>query len=162
LKSKIQKLDVKLIVAIVIGVFLLLLSGGIVLRDMVKQPYLQSRAENIEGIFPVHMSSAHISSRFQRELEDDALYIRAERISGRQTLIFDLEENVSTGFYIVNSNTEGYVTISIKKSDIEKIIDISGEFDDYINIDGFYGGRVEFVIRYNRAMGVKTVLQWSQ
>jgi hypothetical protein len=85
--------------------------------------------------------------------------ISAERANGqiRRTPSLSLSEMET---FRLTSTGSGDIRLRLEQGNLTETHDISGDFDDFINLQRFSPGRIIITVEFDQAWNIKTALRW--
>jgi len=107
------------------------------------------------------VSSWTTSGTLTHNNEVDSWLISVNRVNGnsRRDITFTYESLAA--LHVENTNSSGNVTLVITQGEIERRVDISGNFSETLNIsDDFEPGRIRLLIEFESAENVRVSLGW--
>ncbi|MCL2817278.1 MAG: hypothetical protein FWD39_02690 [Clostridiales bacterium] len=102
------------------------------------------------------------SSGMRKELKDGSWKITAKSINGTATrTVYMNALDVKGAMRVTNANSEGKVFLIISQGDVEKTVELSGEFSEDIDMSDFEPGSVKLRLKFEKAKDVKVTITWT-
>jgi len=84
----------------------------------------------------------------------------ASRRDGNSSMTFNLTEEGLASFNAISTNSRGEILLILTQGSTERTIDISDEFDEYIDLSDFDAGDIHMNLRFLRARDVSVFISW--
>jgi len=78
--------------------------------------------------------------------------------SSQRTFNF-VDENLAS-FHVSSSNSRGEIVLVLTQGTTEKEVDVSGDFDEHIDMSDFSPGEIQVRLRFVRARDVNVFVSW--
>jgi hypothetical protein len=96
-----------------------------------------------------------------RNISEDGITFSASRANGRFTTNVDLNADNLLVFHVENTNSAGTASMVITQDNTERTFDISGEYNDNLDMSAFEGGRIRIRLVFENAENVNLVINWK-
>jgi len=63
--------------------------------------------------------------------------------------------------HVDSANSGGTVTLTLTQGDVKSTVDISGEYNENVDMSDFAPGSIQLRLDFERAEAVKTVVRWK-
>lgn len=132
---------------IIIGVVLILLIASIMLVIVFTR----------EGVV---VKSGKISGGLSY-VKDDTWSTSASKINGYCKVDKTFNSDNLAAFCVSSTNSDGKVFLKLIQGDVEKTIEITGEFNDKIDMSEFKSGRIRLRLEFEEAEDIDISISWK-
>jgi len=87
--------------------------------------------------------------------------ITTEQINGNRNRTLNFTAQELTLFYMQSFNAYGEIILTITQGATEKVVDITGEFADYLDMSDFRPGEIRLDLDFDSAQWVNIALMWD-
>jgi len=91
---------------------------------------------------------------------DNGWTLTAKSADTGESHFADLDDAALAAFQVKSTSSTGKSFLTITQGDTEISIDISGEFDENIDMSGFEPGQIKFHLNFEKANDVDVAISW--
>jgi len=107
------------------------------------------------------VSSWTTSGTLTHNNEVDSWLISVNRVNGNSRRDITVTSESLTALHVENTNSNGSVNLIITQGETERMIDISGNFNEILDIsDDFEPGSIRLRLEFENAENVRVSLSW--
>ena len=107
------------------------------------------------------VSSWTTSGTLTHNNEVDSWFISVNRVNGNSRRDITFTSESLAGLHIENTNSNGSVVLIITQGETERMIDISGNFNEILDISNdFEPGSIRLRLEFENAENVRASLSW--
>lgn len=100
------------------------------------------------------------SSNYSSYMKNDTWVATAKSINGNSRVDVTLNAENLAAFRVDATNDSGKVFLKLTQGDVEKTIEITGAFNDKIDMGDFQPGRIRLRLEFEHAGVVNVIMHW--
>ena len=93
---------------------------------------------------------------------NDSWNISVARANGSSRIDYTFTAANLSAMHVTSTNSSGSITLTATQGDIERTFDITGAFNDNIDMSGFEPGRVRLRLQFSNAENVEILINWAR
>jgi hypothetical protein len=105
--------------------------------------------------------SSGVSTVSRSQVRNNVWTYTARSKNGWERRSPNLTAEQLANFHVLSDSGEGVLLLRLEQGDVSETIDISGFFDQQINMSAFEAGRVRITIEFSRARDVDITINWQ-
>ena len=98
---------------------------------------------------------------YSYDKSDDGWTLKAKSADSSDTYDVDLNADNLSSFRVTSTSSEGKASLIITQGETEKTIDISGEFNENIDMGDFEPGTFSLRLSFEQAGNVNVAISWK-
>ena len=101
------------------------------------------------------------NTSLSNKMEDNRWELSAKSCNGHATRNLDFHAHHLEALHVESTVGGGEAYLIISQDDTEKSIDITGEFNENIDMIGFGPGRIRLRLEFKRAENIDIIINWE-
>ena len=94
-------------------------------------------------------------------VSNDSWRVAPIRANGSSRIDYTFNAANLAAMRVNSTNSEGKITLKFIQGDNEKAVDITGDFNDSIDMSGFASGKIRVRLEYDNARDVDCIISWG-
>ncbi len=114
----------------------------------------------LTGCGGMAVSSSWSYSGLKHTVEENSWEISASRVNGNASRNIEFSADNLAALHAENTNGAGNISILLTQGDTKKTVDVSGDFNDDIDMSDFEPGKVRLRLEFKNTEGVSISVTW--
>ncbi len=114
----------------------------------------------LAGCGGMTMSSSWSHTGLSHTEEENSWEITASKVNGHTSRSQEFSADNLAALHVQNTNGAGNVSVLLTQGDTEKTVDVTGEFNESIDMAGFEAGSLTLRLNFENAEDVSIMITW--